>query len=67
MKKLYRIKEGAVIGGVCGGVADYLGIDRSIVRILAAVAFIFTGFITVGIIYLICMGVLPYDDGIING
>jgi phage shock protein C len=66
MKKLYKIREGAVIGGVCGGVADYIGIDRNIIRIVAAAVFILTGFITVGIIYLICMYLLPYDDGIID-
>jgi phage shock protein PspC (stress-responsive transcriptional regulator) len=33
MKKLYRIEEGKMIFGVCGGVAEYFGIDPTIVRI----------------------------------
>lgn len=37
MKRLYRSKKDAMIGGVCGGVAEYLNIDSAIVRILFAV------------------------------
>ena len=33
MKKLYKIEEGKKICGVCGGVAEYFGIDPTIVRI----------------------------------
>src|SRR5580692_10444750 len=39
-KRLYKIREGAMIGGVCTGLAAYFGIDVTIVRI----AFAFTGF-----------------------
>ena len=34
MKKLYRSPDG-VIGGVCGGLADYFEIDPVIVRLIA--------------------------------
>lgn len=33
-KKLYRVRRGRIIAGVCGGVAKYLGIDPKIVRLL---------------------------------
>lgn len=33
-KRLYRSREDQRIAGVCGGIAEYLGIDSSIVRIL---------------------------------
>jgi phage shock protein PspC (stress-responsive transcriptional regulator) len=33
-KRLYRIEEGKMIAGVCGGVAEYFSIDPSIVRII---------------------------------
>lgn len=32
-KKLYRSRDG-IIGGVCTGIADYMGIDPLIVQIL---------------------------------
>ena len=49
MKKLYRSENNRVLCGVCGGIAEYFGIDATLVRI---------GFI---IISLACgSGVLAY-------
>jgi phage shock protein PspC (stress-responsive transcriptional regulator) len=42
MKKLYRSRRNRMIGGVCGGIAEYFDIDPVIVRIIA-VAFFFMG------------------------
>lgn len=36
-KKLYRIREGKLITGVCGGIAQYFDIDPKIVRLLCGV------------------------------
>lgn len=33
-KKLYRSQSDRMIAGVCGGIAAYLGVDSSIVRLL---------------------------------
>lgn len=35
-KKLYRVREGKIIAGVCGGMAKYFDVDPKIVRILSA-------------------------------
>lgn len=35
-KKLYRIRQGKIISGVCGGIAKYFDIDPQIVRLLCA-------------------------------
>ena len=35
-KKLYRVNEGKVIAGVCGGVAEFLNIDPTVVRLIWA-------------------------------
>lgn len=32
-KRLYRIEEGKMICGVCGGVAEYFDIDPTLVRL----------------------------------
>lgn len=37
MKKLYRSRKDAMIAGVCGGIAEYVGIDSAIVRLIFAV------------------------------
>ncbi|MDA8322722.1 MAG: PspC domain-containing protein [Actinomycetota bacterium] len=39
---LVRPKDGRIIAGVCAGVADYLGVDANIVRLVLAVVTIFT-------------------------
>jgi len=41
-KRLYRSLTNRMIGGVCGGIAEYFGIDPTIVRILFVVA-VFAG------------------------
>ncbi|OOQ57488.1 PspC domain-containing protein [Mucilaginibacter pedocola] len=57
-KKLYRNEHGKMIGGVCMGLADYLSIDPTIVRLIFLATLIFghgTGFIA----YIILLCVLP--------
>ena len=33
-KKLYRSRNDRMLAGVCGGLAEYFGVDATIVRIL---------------------------------
>lgn len=33
-KKLYRSRDNKMISGVCGGVAEYINLDPTIVRLL---------------------------------
>ena len=40
-KKLYRSKTDAKIAGVCGGLAEYLNIDPTVIRVIWAIASIF--------------------------
>lgn len=42
-KKLYRNEQHKVIGGVCAGLADYLNMDVSIIRVLFLLTFVFKG------------------------
>ncbi len=32
-KKLYRIQDGKMVAGVCGGLAEYFNIDPTVVRV----------------------------------
>ena len=41
-KKLYRSRNERMIGGVCGGIGEYFGIDPTLVRV-AFVAFALAG------------------------
>ncbi len=57
-KKLYRTEGAdAKLAGVCGGVAEYFGIDPSIVRILWAVVVLFYGFGL--LLYIVAALILP--------
>ena len=56
-KKLVRSAD-KKIAGVCGGLAEYFGMDASIVCIIWLLATIFTAFAGV-LIYIILMLVMP--------
>ena len=38
-KRLYRSRTDSVFGGVCGGIAKYLGFDSSVIRVIAVILF----------------------------
>ena len=59
-KKLSR-SNNKMIGGVCAGIADYLGLDPTIVRIVWVLMLFFAGF---GILlYLILWIIMPKAIG----
>lgn len=64
-KRLVRVENG-MLAGVCGGLAQYIGIDPTIVRLVWAIVTLFTGVALGIIIYIICAVVIPKDDGIID-
>jgi phage shock protein PspC (stress-responsive transcriptional regulator) len=56
-KRLYKISDGAMIGGVCNGLAAYFNIDVTIVRILFAIlAFTYGAGL---LLYILMMFILP--------
>ena len=56
MKKLYRSKTNCMIAGVCGGIAEYLNIDPTVIRVLWVIAC----FGTLGILaYIACALIIP--------
>lgn len=56
--QLTRSTSNRMIAGVCAGLGDYLGIDPTIVRLLAVLAF-FTGFGSIALVYLIMAIIVP--------
>jgi phage shock protein C len=59
-KRLYRKREGRIVAGVCTGLADYLGIDVTIIRLVFAALTVFGG---AGVLlYLIAWLVVPEED-----
>jgi phage shock protein C len=58
-KKLYRSKTNRVISGVCAGIAEYLNIDPTVVRLIYTLLTIFTAVAPFVIIYLIMWIIVP--------
>jgi phage shock protein C len=59
-KLLRRSRTDRYIGGVCGGVAKYLNMDPTLVRILTVVVTLFTGAPVV--LYLVALFFMPEED-----
>ena len=58
-KKLYKSRRDVKIDGVCGGVAEYFGLDSTVVRLVWALLIVFGGG---GILlYIICMILIPRE------
>ncbi|MEN3185815.1 MAG: PspC domain-containing protein [Atribacterota bacterium] len=57
MKRLYRSRKERVLGGVCGGIAEYLETDPTIVRLIAVLFILLAGSAIVA--YLIAWIVVP--------
>ena len=50
-KRLYRSHDGRIVAGVCAGLADYFGVDPTLVRLAFALFTIFGG---AGILLYLC-------------
>ena len=61
-KRLYKIEKGKIIDGVCGGIAEYLGIDATLVRLIWA-AFTLLGGSGI-ILYIVAEIIMPRETDI---
>lgn len=58
-KKLYRSNKNKMICGVCGGVAEYINIDPTVIRLL----WVIFSFFGVGIlVYFIAAIIMPVEQ-----
>lgn len=64
-RRLIRSSTDKMIAGICGGAANYIGIDSTIVRILVVIAVIFTGFIPGILAYCVLSFIIPRDDALL--
>jgi len=63
-KRLYRINEGKMISGVCGGIAKYCNVDPTVVRLVWALisCFAFVGVIA----YIAAAIIIPEEPNYIE-
>lgn len=59
-RRLVRRSDDAMLGGVCSGVATYLGIDVTLVRVLTVLGAVF-GFGSLVVAYVVLWAVLPRE------
>lgn len=59
MKKLYLNKDDKKLTGVLGGIAEYFGVDSTLVRVIFLFILIFTGFIPGIIFYILANLIIP--------
>jgi phage shock protein PspC (stress-responsive transcriptional regulator) len=65
-KRLYQIREGAMLSGVCNGLAAYFNLDPTVVRIafagstLVLIAMDVDGAIAIPALYVVLMFLVPY-------
>jgi phage shock protein C len=57
-KRLTRRTHDKVLGGVCGGVADYLGIDATLVRVLTVIGAVL-GLGSLVVAYVVAWALMP--------
>jgi phage shock protein PspC (stress-responsive transcriptional regulator) len=63
MKKLYKSRSNKKISGICAGIAEYIDVDPTIIRLIFAIGILFGG---AGLwAYIICALIIP-DEPINN-
>jgi len=59
VRKIYRSRTERILGGVCGGLGEYLNVDPTIIRLIFVVLFFGGG--SGGLIYLIMWILVPEE------
>ncbi len=59
-KRLYRLRNGRVVAGVCAGVAAYFGVDPTLVRLAFALLTVFGG---IGVLLYLCAWIVIPEEG----
>lgn len=60
-KRLMRSRKDRMIAGVCGGLANYMSVDPTIVRLVFALATFFTVVFPGILIYLVMWIIIPKE------
>lgn len=59
-KKLYRSKTDKKVAGVCGGLAEYIGVDSTLIRLALVFTMLFAGCGLVA--YIVAALVIPEEE-----
>ncbi len=63
-KKLYKANKGKIFDGVCAGMAKYMNLDPTVVRLIWALMTLFGG---CGLLaYIVCIFIIPREPDLID-
>ncbi len=60
-KKLTLSKTNRQLMGVCGGIAEYLGVDPTVIRVLWVAGAFFSAFVGAAILYAVLSFIMPQE------
>lgn len=64
-KKIYRLQSDKMIGGVCAGLAEYLDIDATLIRLLFVALSLLTAIFPMLVFYIIAWIIVPVKEEIV--
>lgn len=61
VKRLYRSRKDRMLGGICGGLAEYFNVDSTLIRVIAVVLLLLTiiPFPVTFVVYLLMWLIIP--------
>lgn len=62
-KKLYRNVHSKIFGGVCSGLAEYLDVDATLIRLIFVAVCLLTAVFPMALFYLIAWIIIPVRPG----
>jgi phage shock protein PspC (stress-responsive transcriptional regulator) len=66
LARLSRSSTDRYLAGICGGVGHYLAVDPTLIRVVVAIADVFTGIIPGLLIYIVLSFVIPSDRTVVR-
>ena len=60
MKRLYLSSTDKKLAGICGGIAEYMDMDPTIVRLLTVILALITAVVPICIAYVIAWIIVPH-------
>ncbi|MFT8318955.1 MAG: PspC domain-containing protein [Sporolactobacillus sp.] len=60
-KRLYRSSSNRILGGVLGGIGDYLNVDPTVIRIIFIILTLFSLFFPCAIGYFLAYLIMPEE------
>jgi phage shock protein C len=62
MRRIYRSRDKRMIAGVCGGLAEYLDVDVTVIRLLYVLISVMSALFPGILIYILSMFIIPRED-----